>query len=55
MPLHSGIRCRLLHNAGGVSGGRGEDALHELGGGAVRQCGAMCAHHVQEGGTLCLL
>lgn len=34
---HRGLRRRLLHHHGGVSGGRGEDALHELGAGPVQQ------------------
>ncbi|XP_051933677.1 mitochondrial uncoupling protein 2-like isoform X2 [Hippocampus zosterae] len=55
VPLHGRLRRRLLRRRGGVSGGRDQNALHELRPGPVRRRHPLCLHHAAQGGARRLL
>lgn len=55
LPLHRRLRRRLLHNGGGVSGGCGQDTIHELSIWSVQQRHQLCSHHAEARRSLCLL
>ncbi|XP_061637189.1 dicarboxylate carrier SLC25A8-like isoform X2 [Phyllopteryx taeniolatus] len=51
LPLYCRLRRRVLHHGGGVSGGRDQNALHELGAGPVwRRHQLRLYHAAQRGG-----
>lgn len=49
--LHRSLRGGFLHHHRGVSGGRGENPLHELSAGPVQRGCELCPDHADEGGT----
>ncbi|XP_036070705.1 mitochondrial uncoupling protein 2 isoform X2 [Oryzias melastigma] len=55
MPLHRSLLGWLVHHGCGVSGGRREDPLHELGAGAVRWGSELCCNHADQRGTHSIL
>lgn len=47
VPLHSCLRCRILHHSGGFSRGRSQNTVHEFRAWPVQQRYQLCYHHAE--------